>query len=142
MAVAAGVGKVALITGSTSCDGIGYAIAKSLAKNGFDIILHGRRSEVDVEPLKEQLQREFKVKCHYLTADLLQRSEIEILCHNKIAALYPNGVDVLVNNAGRNVRAPLESFPVDGWDEIIKVNLTAPFDFIRLTVGAMKKKGV
>ncbi|XP_077864837.1 D-beta-hydroxybutyrate dehydrogenase-like, partial [Saccoglossus kowalevskii] len=107
----------------------------------YDIILHGRRAETDIEPLREQLQREFNVKCHYLTADLLQRSEIENLCKNKIAALYPDGVDILVNNAGFGVHAPLESFPVDKWDEIIQLDLTAPFDLVRLTVGAMKKKG-
>uniref|UniRef100_A0ABM0M6Y0 3-oxoacyl-[acyl-carrier-protein] reductase n=1 Tax=Saccoglossus kowalevskii TaxID=10224 RepID=A0ABM0M6Y0_SACKO len=139
--MAAAGGKVALITGSTSCDGIGYTIAKCLAKNGYNIILHGRRAEAEIEPLREQLQREFHVKCHYLTADLLQRSEIENLCKKKIEALYPDGVDVLVNNAGASLNAPLENFPVDKWDEIIQVNLTAPFDMVRLTVGAMKKKG-
>ncbi|XP_006815773.1 D-beta-hydroxybutyrate dehydrogenase-like [Saccoglossus kowalevskii] len=141
MAVAGGIGKVALITGSTSCDGIGYAIAKSLARTGYDIILQGRRAESEIEPLREQLQREFKVKCHYLTADLLQRSEIENLCKKKIEALYPDGVDVLVNNAGCNTHASLENYPVDKWDTIIQLNLTAPFDLVRLMVGAMKKKG-
>ncbi|XP_077864830.1 D-beta-hydroxybutyrate dehydrogenase-like [Saccoglossus kowalevskii] len=141
MADAGGIGKVALITGSTSCDSIGYTIARILARKGYDIILHGRRAEADIEPLRELLQREFHVKCHYLTADLLQRSEIENLCEKKIEALYPDGVDILVNNAGCGVHAPLESFPVDKWDEIIQLNLTAPFDLVRLTVGAMKKKG-
>uniref|UniRef100_A0ABM0M6Y1 3-oxoacyl-[acyl-carrier-protein] reductase n=1 Tax=Saccoglossus kowalevskii TaxID=10224 RepID=A0ABM0M6Y1_SACKO len=140
MADAGGIGKVALITGSTSCDSIGYTIARILARKGYDIILHGRRAEADIEPLRELLQREFHVKCHYLTADLLQRSEIENLCEKKIEALYPDGVDILVNNAGCGVHAPLESFPVDKWDEIIQLNLTAPFDLVRLTVGAMKKK--
>ncbi|XP_077866858.1 D-beta-hydroxybutyrate dehydrogenase-like, partial [Saccoglossus kowalevskii] len=132
--------RVALITGSTSVDGIGYGIAKALAQVGYDIILQGRRSVADIEPMREEIESSFKVTCHYLKADLLQRAEIESLCSN-IRTIYPDGIDVLVNNACLYGLAAIEEYPVDNWDDVLKVNVTAPFDLIRLTLGAMKKKG-
>ncbi|XP_070575457.1 D-beta-hydroxybutyrate dehydrogenase-like isoform X3 [Ptychodera flava] len=93
------IGKVALITGSASPSGLGYAIAKVLAKNGYAIILHDRLDATEVEPLREHLEKKCQVKAHYLRANLLQRSEIEEMCE-KIKTMYPGGVDVLVNNAG------------------------------------------
>uniref|UniRef100_A0ABM0MF94 3-oxoacyl-[acyl-carrier-protein] reductase n=1 Tax=Saccoglossus kowalevskii TaxID=10224 RepID=A0ABM0MF94_SACKO len=131
--------RVALITGSTSVDGIGYGIAKALAQVGYDIILQGRRSVADIEPMREEIESSFKVTCHYLKADLLQRAEIESLCSN-IRTIYPDGIDVLVNNACLYGLAAIEEYPVDNWDDVLKVNVTAPFDLIRLTLGAMKKK--
>ncbi|XP_070576144.1 D-beta-hydroxybutyrate dehydrogenase-like [Ptychodera flava] len=133
-------GRVALITGATSPDGVGYAIAESLARNGFSIILHGRRDAEDVEPLRAKLERKHQVKADYIRANLLERSEIENLCR-EVKTIYPGGVDVLVNNAGLSHRAKLEDFPPAKWDELIAVNLTAPFDLTRLLFGDMKRKG-
>ncbi|XP_006823650.1 D-beta-hydroxybutyrate dehydrogenase-like [Saccoglossus kowalevskii] len=69
------------------------------------------------------------------------RAEIEQLCKS-IEEIHPGGVDVLVNNAGRGgTAATIEQYPVANWDDVIKVNLTAPFDLIRLSIGEMKKRG-
>ncbi|XP_070573899.1 D-beta-hydroxybutyrate dehydrogenase-like [Ptychodera flava] len=133
-------GRVALITGATSPDGVGYAIAESLAGNGYSIILHGRRDAEEVEPLRAKLERKHQVKANYIRANLLKRSEIENLCR-EVKTIYPGGVDVLVNNAGLSHRAKLEDFPPAKWDELIAVNLTAPFDLTRLLFGDMKRKG-
>ncbi|XP_070575451.1 D-beta-hydroxybutyrate dehydrogenase-like [Ptychodera flava] len=132
--------KVALITGSASADGVGYAIAKALGKNGYSIILHDKLDEAEVEPQRDHLEKEYHVKAHYLRANLLKRSEIEEMCE-KVKAIYPSGVDVLVNSAGVINRGSLEECPPEKWDEIIAVNLTAPFDLTRLLLGDMKQKG-
>ncbi|XP_070575454.1 D-beta-hydroxybutyrate dehydrogenase-like isoform X1 [Ptychodera flava] len=134
------IGKVALITGSASPSGLGYAIAKVLAKNGYAIILHDRLDATEVEPLREHLEKKCQVKAHYLRANLLQRSEIEEMCE-KIKTMYPGGVDVLVNNAGVTYNVKLEEYPPQKWDETIGVHLTAPFDLTRLLLGDMKRKG-
>ncbi|XP_070575442.1 D-beta-hydroxybutyrate dehydrogenase-like isoform X2 [Ptychodera flava] len=134
------IGKVALITGSTNAESVGYAIAKALARNGYSIILHGRREAAEVEPLREHIEKEYKVQAHYLCANLLKRPEIEQLCE-KIKAIYPTGVDVLVNNAGATHHTSIEEFPPEKWDEVIAINMTAPFDLTRLLLGDMKNKG-
>ncbi|XP_077866240.1 putative oxidoreductase SERP2049 [Saccoglossus kowalevskii] len=94
--------KLALITGSTSKNGIGYAIAKTLARDGYDIILHGRRDEDEITSLRKDIENEFEVNVFYLKADLMIRAEIEQLCKS-IEEIHPGGVDVLVNNAGKEL---------------------------------------
>ncbi|XP_070575512.1 D-beta-hydroxybutyrate dehydrogenase-like [Ptychodera flava] len=121
MASSSVTGRVALITGSVSSEGIGYGIAKVLARKGHSIILHGRREMAEVEPLREHLEKEYRVKAHYLRANLLQRSEIEEMCE-KIKTMYPGGVDVLVNNAGTSCPRFADEFSPEKWDEVIAVN--------------------
>uniref|UniRef100_A0ABM0MUG0 3-oxoacyl-[acyl-carrier-protein] reductase n=1 Tax=Saccoglossus kowalevskii TaxID=10224 RepID=A0ABM0MUG0_SACKO len=87
------------------------------------------------------VSREFEVNAFYLKADLMIRAEIEQLC-KRIEEIHPGGVDVLVNNAGwPGMPGAMEDYSVVIWDDVIKVNLTAPFDLIRLTIGDMKKRG-
>jgi 3-hydroxybutyrate dehydrogenase len=50
-------------------------------------------------------------------------------------------VDILVNNAGMQHVAPVEEFPVDKWDTILALNLTAAFDAARLAIPHMKRQG-
>ena len=71
----------------------------------------------------------------YSPANLLDVAEIEAL----MAKFGP--VDILVNNAGMQFVSPVENFPIDKWDAIIGLNLTAAFHTTRLAVPAMKEKG-
>jgi 3-hydroxybutyrate dehydrogenase len=57
------------------------------------------------------------------------------------AAAELGGIDVLVNNAGIQFVAPVEDFPVEKWDAILAINLTAAFHTTRLAVPRMKKNG-
>ncbi|QFT78075.1 3-hydroxybutyrate dehydrogenase [Erythrobacter sp. THAF29] len=120
-------GKRALVTGSTS--GIGLAIARALKAEGADIVLNGFGDEAEIAKLREELGAD------YSGANLLDASEIEAMM-NEIGA-----VDVLVNNAGMQHVSPVEDFPVDKWEAIIGLNLTAAFHTTRLAVPAMKEKG-
>lgn len=120
-------GKRALITGSTS--GIGLAIARSLAAEGAQVVLSGFGGEAEIAALCDEL------RATHVGADLSRRDGVEAL----MAGAGP--VDILVNNAGIQHVAPIESFPVDKWDQIIALNLTAAFDTARLAVPHMKAAG-
>ena len=120
-------GKRALVTGSTS--GIGLAVARALVAEGAQVVLSGFGDEATIKALSEEL------KAIHVPADLSQRAGVEAL----MAAAGP--VDILVNNAGIQHVAPIEEFPVEKWDQILALNLTAAFDSIRLAVPHMKAQG-
>ncbi|HOB14095.1 MAG TPA: 3-hydroxybutyrate dehydrogenase [Novosphingobium sp.] len=120
-------GKRALITGSTS--GIGLAVARSLAAEGAQVVLSGFGDEATIAALCEELN------AIHVPADLSNRAGVEAL----MAGAGP--IDILVNNAGMQHVAPIEEFPVDKWDMIIALNLTAAFDACRLAIPHMKAAG-
>lgn len=120
-------GKRAVITGSTS--GIGLAIARGLRAEGADIVLSGFGDPAEIARLCDELE------ARHIGSDLAKRSGVEALIEQA------GDVDILVNNAGMQHVAPVEEFPVEKWDAIISLNLTAAFDASRLTVPAMKRAG-
>ena len=130
-------GKTALVTGSTS--GIGLGIAKALAAEGANIIINGFGEEAAIEAERGALQVLNGGKAAYDGADLTKPDEIEAMF--KRADKDMGGVDILVNNAGMQYVAPVEDFPVEKWDMIIALNLTAAFHTIRHAVPGMRKKG-
>lgn len=129
-------GKTALVTGSTS--GIGLACAQALAAEGANIILNGFGDAAAIEEIRAALQRTSGGEAHYAGADLTRVAEIEALA---VEAGRSGGIDILVNNAGTQHVAPVDQFPVDKWDLIIALNLSAAFHTIRLALPGMKAKG-
>ena len=117
-------GKRALVTGSTS--GIGLGIARALHDAGAEVVLNGFGDEAMIAALCAELD------ARHVAADLTQREGVETL----MGAAGP--VDVLVNNAGMQFVAPVDEFPVEKWDQIIALNLTAAFDACRLAIPHMK----
>jgi 3-hydroxybutyrate dehydrogenase len=130
-------GKTALITGSTS--GIGKAIATRLAAEGCNIVLNGFGDSGEIDALKRSLAAEHSVMVGYSSADLTRIPAIE----NMMAYVQSEfgGADILVNNAGMQHVSPIEDFPVDKWNLIIALNLSAAFHTIRLAMPGMKEKG-
>ena len=117
-------GKRALVTGSTS--GIGLAIAQALAAEGAELVLNGFGDPTEIEELCEALG------AVHIGADLTTREGVETLMEGA------GPVDVLVNNAGMQHVAPVESFPPEKWEAIIALNLSAAFHTARLAVPHMK----
>ncbi len=119
-------GKTALVTGSTS--GIGLAIARALAGEGAKLVLNGFGDAAEIAKLQAELGAD------YSGHDLTRPEEIEAMMAEA------GEVDILVNNAGTQHVAPIDEFPVDKWNLILALNLTAAFHTIRLAVPAMKHK--
>jgi len=130
-------GKRALITGSTS--GIGLGIAEALAAAGADIMVNGFEPQSVVEKTASDIAKTYKVKTGALSADLTDAKAAEALVAAAEKVLGP--LDILVNNAGIQFVAPIEEFPLDKWDQIIALNLTAAFRVTRLVFKGMKDRG-
>jgi len=130
-------GKCALVTGSTS--GIGLAYAQALAAEGANLAINGFGEAQAIAAQVEQLKQTSGAEAIHIDADLTRRDGVEALM--AAAASKFGGVDILINNAGMQHVAPVESFPVDKWDAIIALNLTAAFDAARLAVPHMRALG-
>ena len=130
-------GKTALVTGSTS--GIGLACARALAAEGASVMLNGFGDAAEIEKIRQELERSSGARASYSNADLTRPEAIEQLLGQAEADL--GSVDILINNAGMQHVAPIDQFPVDRWDLIIALNLSAAFHTIRLALPGMKERG-
>jgi 3-hydroxybutyrate dehydrogenase len=129
-------GKVAVVTGSTS--GIGLGIAQALAAQGADIMMNGFGPPAEIEKLRKGIADGFKVRAAYSGADMSKPAEIKGLIDQATKEL--GRVDILVNNAGIQHVAPIQDFPIEKWDAIIAINLSAAFHAIRAALPQMLER--
>jgi 3-hydroxybutyrate dehydrogenase len=130
-------GRVAIVTGSTS--GIGLGIARALAEAGAHVVINGLGDPDQIETTRRELANETGVHVSYDDGNLMDGVEAAALVTRAIAAF--GKVDILVNNAGIQHVSPIEDFPVDKWNAIIALNLSASFHTIRAAFGPMKAAG-
>ena len=129
-------GKNAVVTGSTS--GIGLGIARALAQDGASVVINGFGDAAAIEKERSGIEKEFGVKAIYSPADMTKPAEIAGMI--KTAETQLGSCDILVNNAGIQFVAPIEEFPIEKWDQIIAINLSATFHAIRAAVPGMKAR--
>ncbi len=128
--------KTALVTGSTS--GIGLAIARALAAQGANVVINGFGEAAAIEAERAKIEADFGVKCLYDGADMTDGAAIAAMVAN--AEKTFGSVDVLVNNAGIQHVAPIDEFPVEKWNQILAINLSAAFHAIRAAAPGMKQR--
>ncbi len=129
-------GKIALITGSTSGIGLGYA--RALAAQGAHIMINGFGDESDINAYVEELKQQ-SGDAAYCGADLTRPSEIRDMmsyCQERLGA-----PDIVINNAGIQNVAPVDEFPEEKWDEIIAIILSSAFHVTKAALPAMKERG-
>ena len=129
-------GKTALVTGSTS--GIGLGIAKALAAQGANIMLNGFGDAAQIDAVKQEIAA-LGAAVDYHAADMTKPRAIEALIG--AAAKRFGAVDILINNAGIQHVAPIESFPDERWDAVIAINLSSSFHTIKHALPLMKARG-
>ncbi len=129
--------RAAVVTGSTS--GIGLGVAKAFAAAGVDIMLNGFGDAGEIERIRAGLEKDHGIKALYSGADMTKVDQIEAMMAEAKEAF--GAVDIVVNNAGVQHVSPVEEFPVDKWDFIIQLNLTAAFHTTRLVFKDMKEEG-
>ena len=128
-------GKKVIFTGATG--GLGQSMAEGLLEAGAEVVLVGASGRC------RTLAEEYRArgwKAHGLPCDLASTEEIRD-CLGKALDLLGGEIDVLVNAAGIQRRAPSEDFPLEDWQAVIDVNLTAPFLLSRLAGKQMIRQG-
>ncbi len=125
--------KIALVTGATA--GLGKAIALRLAKEGFDVIITGRRSQ-RLEELEKEIEVKYESKVYSLCFDIRNYSEVEEAIKS-LPEEWQN-IDVLVNNAGLAVGLdPIHQGDIDDWERMIDTNIKGLLYVTRVVSPAM-----
>jgi NAD(P)-dependent dehydrogenase (short-subunit alcohol dehydrogenase family) len=121
----------ALVTGATS--GIGRAIAMQLAREGAEVIVHGRDAQRGAKAVQEI--RAADGKARFVAADLGSAAEVRRL------AADAGAVDILVNNAGLALFGPTAELEVDQFDALFASNVRAPFILVGALAPGMASRG-
>ena len=126
-------GKKTLITGSSQ--GIGYALAKGLDAAGAEIILNGRNKDKLDQAAKSLTP---KHNLYELSFDVTDQNDT-----NKAINKFENEIgpiEILINNAGMQYRTPLEDFPVDMFEQLLKTNISSVFNVSQAVARHMIKR--
>lgn len=129
-------GKVAVVTGSTSGIGLGYA--RAFAAQGVNVLINGFGDADAIEKERSGIESEFGVRALYSPADMSRPAEIAGMV--ALAEKELGSVDILLNNAGIQFVSPVEDFPIEKWDAIIAINLSSSFHTIRAALPGMKAR--
>jgi 2-dehydro-3-deoxy-D-gluconate 5-dehydrogenase len=128
-------GKVVLVTGATS--GIGAAIAEGCAAAGATLMLTGRSAERGNLALKQA--QVYGVQAKFLAGNLSDPHWPDDIVAETVKRF--GRLDVLINNAGMNIRKPVESLALGEWQQVLGTNLTSAFLASRACHPIMKKQG-
>jgi 3-hydroxybutyrate dehydrogenase len=129
-------GKSAVITGSTS--GIGLGFATALAKAGCNVMINGLGDTAVIETARAGLEAH-SVKALYSPANMMKGDEITAMVRDAEKAF--GAVDILINNAGIQHVSPIDEFPDDKWEAIVRINMISNFYAIKAALPGMKAKG-
>lgn len=128
-------GKIAVVVGGTS--GIGRAIALALAEAGADVVATSRR-QAQVDEVAAEIEVRGR-RTMRQPADVADRASLQALSEAVLSAY--SHVDILVNSAGKNKRAPTIDFPEDEWNDIVTTNLTGTLRACQIFGRAMIARG-
>lgn len=124
-------GKRALVTGSSQ--GIGFALAKGLAGAGASVVLNGRDTGKLAEAAAEI------AGARTLAFDATDHEAVRAAVDAFEADTGP--IDILINNAGMQHRAPLEDFPADAFERLLQTNIASVFHVGQAVARHMIKRG-
>ncbi|SFJ16756.1 glucose 1-dehydrogenase [Amycolatopsis sacchari] len=128
-------GRTVLVTGGSR--GIGEMIARGLVEAGARVLVCARKPGA-AEAVAEELSK--TGECHALQADLTSTSDIARIVET-VGERFGGRLDVLVNNAGATWGAPLEEFPVKGWEKVLSTNVSGLFELTTALLPALRASG-
>lgn len=125
-------GRKAIVTGGTR--GLGHGMAEGLLEAGASVVIAGTGASAEAEAAKF---RDRGFDCKGLIINLADSTERKAGFEQAVKLL--GGLDILVNAAGIQRRAPVEEFSAQDWNDVLEVNLTAPFELCQMAAREFEK---
>ncbi|KAL7929536.1 hypothetical protein V8C35DRAFT_325104 [Trichoderma chlorosporum] len=134
-------GKLAIITGASKLNGIGFATADALAKNGADIMLHYNSNKAAADECLAKI-KELGVQAITVQSDAGSLTFGDDIVNATVAAFPGRKIDIIVNNAGHVTvqRSPLEA-PIEEFDALFHPNVRGPHLLIRAVLPYLASPG-
>ncbi len=129
-------GRVALITGASK--GLGRSMAEGLASAGADLVVCSRNAE-EIEQAAREIAELSGRRVLGLSCDVTEESQVSELVGRSVEEF--GKVDILINNAGINIRGFIEDLSLDEFDQVMNVNVRGPWLCSRAVAPHMKKAG-
>src|SRR5690242_2991039 len=128
-------GKVAIVTGGNG--GLGLGMARGLAKAGARVVIAARNQEKSNSAITEL--RTFGANPLALAVDVTDERSVETMITETVERC--GRLDILINNAGTNIRKPPQELSLEEWREVLDVNLTGTFLCSRSAYPHMRRAG-
>jgi NAD(P)-dependent dehydrogenase (short-subunit alcohol dehydrogenase family) len=128
-------GRVAVVTGGSK--GLGFAMASGLASAGADVVLVSRHED-QARTAADEIGRAYSRRAVGIRADVTNQSEVEALVARVLKDL--GRIDILINNAGINIRGPIDGLSLEQFREVQRVNVEGVWLASRAVVPHMKQR--
>ncbi len=129
-------GKSAIVTGGSK--GLGAAMAAGLASAGADVLLTSR-SEEEVNAAAEEIASDFGHKAIGVAADVTSEEDCQAMAETAMKEF--GRIDILINNAGVNIRGPIDELSYEEFRQVQQINVDGLWLASRAVTPAMKKAG-
>jgi len=129
-------GRVAIVTGASR--GLGYTMAAALAEYGADLVI-ASRTKTDIDKAASEIARKTSRRVIATVLDVTNRKSVENMAALTIEEF--GKVDVLVNNAGINIRSPITEVTDEDWNKVQQANVTGVFYCCRAVCPYMLERG-
>lgn len=127
-------GRAAIVTGGSK--GLGESMAAGLASAGAALVLTSRHAD-EVEAAAKRIAGEFGRKVIGVVADATKPEDVDRVVARTLAEF--GKIDILINNAGINIRGPIEELSLDQFEQVMATNVTGPWLMCRAIAPHMKK---
>jgi len=129
-------GKVAIVTGGSR--GLGKSFAKAMASAGANVAIVARTKEA-LEATAGEISKEYGVRVIPVQADVKNQDSVRTMVDTVAKEL--GGINILINNAGINIRKQPEEYEIWEWDEVLSINLRSAFLCSQAVYPFMKAAG-
>ena len=126
--------RVAIVTGGSK--GLGKAMAAGLASAGAKLVLVSR-NQAEVEAAADEISRDYGVQAIGIQADVTSEEQVQGVVDTCIENF--GKIDVLINNAGINIRGPIDELSLEEFKQVMDINVNGVWLFARAVIPHMKK---